>query len=288
MKTFAQTLVPSVLTSVQLTALRTFFCVMARAAPATAVRMAADMFCTPPRGSRPTAAKALLASARPFNFYAMGARMQGWSWGDGPAVYLVHGWGGRALSFARFVEPLRQDGYQVVAFDAPGHGASQGRISSPLHFSAALQVAVDLLGPAEAVIAHSAGATASAFAMRDGLTVKRVVFLGALAYPLRPLYQFLNGIGLPPVLIRSVEQYMERQFYISWPALIVPVFASRMTAPLLAIHDEDDPRVPWTDSAAIVEAWPNARLVTTKGLGHRGLLRNQRVLECAQEFISGR
>ncbi len=31
-----------------------------------------------------------------------------WSWGEGPAVLLLHGWGGRAVHLREFVEPLLQ------------------------------------------------------------------------------------------------------------------------------------------------------------------------------------
>ena len=42
-------------------------------------------------------------------------------WGRGPAVYLLHGWGGRSTQWSSFVEPLTRAGLTAVAFDAPGH-----------------------------------------------------------------------------------------------------------------------------------------------------------------------
>ena len=45
-------------------------------------------------------------------------------WGQGPLVLLVHGWNGRGSQLGSFVEPLLEGGFQVVTFDAPGHGAS--------------------------------------------------------------------------------------------------------------------------------------------------------------------
>ncbi|MGZ5446135.1 MAG: alpha/beta hydrolase [Thermoanaerobaculia bacterium] len=47
-----------------------------------------------------------------------------WSWGEGPAVLLVHGWGGHAAQFQSFVEPLVRAGFRAIAFDAPSHGSS--------------------------------------------------------------------------------------------------------------------------------------------------------------------
>ena len=51
--------------------------------------------------------------------------------------------------------------------------------------------------------------------------------------------------------------------------------------------DRDDDEVAWTDGAAIAEAWPGARLVTTTGLGHRRILRDAQVVSQAVSFVSG-
>jgi alpha-beta hydrolase superfamily lysophospholipase len=48
-------------------------------------------------------------------------------WGEsGPLVLLAHGWSSCAARLVDFVEPLMSAGFQVVGFDAPGHGASSG------------------------------------------------------------------------------------------------------------------------------------------------------------------
>jgi hypothetical protein len=52
-------------------------------------------------------------------------------------------------------------------------------------------------------------------------------------------------------------------------------------------HDRDDAEVPWSDGAAIAGAWPGARLVTTDGLGHRRILRDERVVSQAVAFVRG-
>ena len=57
--------------------------------------------------------------------------------------------------------------------------------------------------------------------------------------------------------------------------------------PLLVFHDRDDAEVPWSDGAAIAGAWPGARLVTTAGLGHRRILRDERVVSQAVAFVKG-
>lgn len=91
-------------------------------------------------------------------------------WGQrGPLVLLMHGWNGRASQLGAFVAPLVGAGFQVVAFDAPGHGASAGSRSSIVEFADAFECVLDAVRPffqpLHGVIAHSMGGSAVTFAL---------------------------------------------------------------------------------------------------------------------------
>jgi hypothetical protein len=58
--------------------------------------------------------------------------------------------------------------------------------------------------------------------------------------------------------------------------------------PLLLVHDPDDPDSPYSTSERIVGVWPDAKLVTTRGLGrlaHYRILRHRPAIQAAVEFI---
>jgi len=94
-------------------------------APRLASHLAERMFLTPPRPRRPAGERTLIASAHARTVpIGAGSHVQTWTWGKGPRVLLVHGWGGRGSQLGAFVEPLVSCGFSVVAFDAPGHGES--------------------------------------------------------------------------------------------------------------------------------------------------------------------
>src|SRR5688572_13678689 len=107
--------------------------------PAHAARLAARLFLTPPRPKRPTHEAAVLSAAREDAVEVGGRRVRTWTWGDGPTVLLVHGWGGRGSQLAAFVEPLLAHGLSVTAFDAPAHGDSDGRQATLPEMIAALR-----------------------------------------------------------------------------------------------------------------------------------------------------
>src|SRR5262245_31924667 len=109
------------------------------ASPRMAAALVEHVFLrTPPRRARPPEEMALLGRGTRFAVSVGGERLAAWRWGEGPAVLLAHGWGGRGGQLRAFVAPLVDAGFQVVAHDAPGHGASPGRSASLPAFAAAL------------------------------------------------------------------------------------------------------------------------------------------------------
>lgn len=270
-----------------LSPVRATFAVLGRLAPSLAATWAMDLFFTPRGRRRSPRIGAFLAAGRRFDVSFKGQRVAAWSWGEGPAVYLVHGWAGMGGQLAAFGPPLLAGGFRVVTFDAPGHGASAGRRSSIVHFEGALQAVAEKEGPAHAVIAHSLGAAAVARALTRGFEAGRVVFIGPTGGPRDWAERFRRHLGVPTHVMASMRQRSERWLGASWADFDVPMLAQRQVAPLLIFHDRDDAEVPWSDGAAIAKAWPGARLMTTAGLGHRRILRDERVVSQSVAFVKG-
>jgi pimeloyl-ACP methyl ester carboxylesterase len=256
-------------------------------APGLAADWALDLFFTPRgrRGSRRI--RSLLSGARPFDVTVDGGRLACWSWGEGPCVYLLHGWAGVGGQLGAFVPPLLASGFRVVTFDAPGHGASTGRRSSIVHFARALQEIVAQEGPAHAVIAHSLGAAAATRAFAQGLEADRAVYIGPTGGPRDWAERFRRHLGVPRPVMAAMRERAERWLGASWDEFDVAALARGQTTPLLVFHDRHDAEVPWSDGAGITSAWPGAQLVTTNGLGHRRILRDPRVVSQAVSFVKG-
>jgi pimeloyl-ACP methyl ester carboxylesterase len=266
---------------------RAAFAILGRVAPGLAAAWALDLFFTP-RGRRASPrTTAFLAAARRFEVSAGGARVAGWSWGDGPPVYLVHGWAGVGAQLAAFAPPLIAGGFRVVTFDAPGHGASGGRRSSIIHFANALAAVVAREGRPHAVIAHSLGAAAVVRAFTQGLPAGRAVFVGPTGGPRDWAERFRRELGVPAHVMATMRARSERWLGASWDDFDIPALARTQAVPLVVFHDRDDGEVPWSDGAAIAAAWPAARLVTTTALGHRRILRDERVVRDAVSFVTG-
>lgn len=252
--------------------------------PALAAPVAERMFLTAPRHPQPAHELAALRSARRTIVHA-DSPITVWTWGHGPAVLLVHGWGGRGAQLASFVPPLVAQGYSVMTFDAPGHGTSPERESSVVDFVHAIQAVDRVLGPVRGVIAHSIGAVATAVALRQGLGADAAVLLAPPADLTVYADVMLETLGFGRRTRDLMRERVEHRLGVPWSTLAVGSFAPQMRTPLLVIHDREDSEVPWQDGAIIAQAWPGATLTTTSGLGHRRLLRDADVVSDVVGFL---
>ena len=287
----------------QLRFFRALFRGITPVAPGAAAALAMVLFRRPPRHRDSEEERGTLAKAERLSLSQDGKPLAAWRWGRGPAVLLVHGWGSRGSRLASFVAPLTGAGFSVVSFDAPGHGASAGRLSSLPQFIGAIQAVARELGdngksgsgcrsagpvPAtfSGIVAHSMGGAATTLAMGRGLSVGRVVFLAPAADPAGYSERFAELIGLTPGVLARMKRSIERRFGQSWDEFDVLRAAAKMTAPLLVFHDREDRDVAWEDGAAIARTWPGAEFVSTSGLGHRRIVHDPDVVSRAVAFLA--
>ena len=268
-------------------AIRRSFPRLSRMAPSLSARLAEILFRVPPPRHTRLKREQRILDEGDFSRTAFLARtLPTWRWGKGPAVLLVHGWGGHAGRLTPFVRFLLDAGFSVVAFDAPGHGIARGRLSSLPAFVAAIRALEEAHGPFHSVIGHSLGAAAAALAVRDGLRAQRLVLLAPPSDLERYTGRFARIMRIPPTVRDSMKERLEKRFQIRWAELKVAGRPASGEIPLLIFHDRRDVRVPMSDGVEIVHSWPNATLVRTTGLGHHRILRDEKVISRAVSFSS--
>ncbi len=255
-------------------------------APGATARLAQEIFFTPPRTPVRQAERAVLARGASFTVEVGGRRVAGWAWGEGPVILLAHGWGGHAGQMTALVEPAVAAGCRVVAIDLPAHGASEGRVSSLVHFAAALERAAALWQPVQAVVAHSFGAAASTLALSHGLAAQRAVFFAPPSRFDTFWSRFRTAAGVSEEvwrrMMRSAESWLDVRFDGIAPLDLAPA----MQVPLLVLHDGGDREVPCAEGVELARAWPGAVLERTEGLGHLRLLRDAGCVARAVQFAA--
>lgn len=123
-------------------------------------------------------------------------------WGKGNhKVILTHGWGSKALDFSEIVTALNQTGdFEVIAFDAPGNGSSEGDLSNLLLYTQAVKAVVLHYGKPDVVVGHSLGAMANVIALREmGIKPSILISLTPL-FQLKENFEYsMNAIGISAV-----------------------------------------------------------------------------------------
>jgi len=257
------------------------FANVGRVAPRLTSVVAAELFRTTHRSSPRPGEREVLESATASRI----AGMQVWSWGEGPIVLLVHGWNGRSTQLGGFVSPLVARGHRVVAFDALGHGDSDGTKSSLPELANCIRQVVDELGGVYAIVAHSLGGAATTYALAYGLDAERVVFISPPADPREFLKMFAAALGINDDVRERVRQRLERRLGVPMEQMRAKALAPRMEIPLLVVHDRDDKEVPYSVGRRIASQWPGAELIITEGLGHQRILGDPNVRDAAVRFV---
>ncbi len=210
------------------------------------------------------------------------------SWGEGPAVLLVHGWSSRGTHWGAFVDALTEAGFRAVAVDSPGHGDSPGDRCHVLELGLRLVEVARQLGPLAGVVAHSFGAGATVLALDRGLRADRVALLSGPA----SLAKVVERWGLDhhlteeemPALLDRVERAVGEPI----EQLDLMRIVDGLDLPALIVHDRSDEDVPVGDGLAVASAWPGAKLLLTERYGHRRILIAREVVREVVAFLGDR
>jgi uncharacterized protein len=176
-------------------------------------------------------------------------------------IVILHGAGSRKESHYDFGRAARAAGYAALAFDLPGHGASDGPMDGGVLDDVAAMAALLPPGPVALRGSSLGGFLALAAARRAGARAVIAICPADSALLLQGLrsgrFDFdADAATLGPVL---EEVDLER-------------VAAALDAPLLLLHAEGDESVPVASSRALAAAaGDRARLIVTPGGHHRAI-----------------
>src|SRR5665647_2151986 len=116
--------------------IRTKFKLLAAVSKRKAATEAFTLFCTP--FLRPIVKfQPAFHHAEQLSVDMDGKIMRGYRWKGGTSgtVMLIHGFASLSAKFQHYIHPLLKHGFDVLAFDAPAHGASAGKTVNAIQYS---------------------------------------------------------------------------------------------------------------------------------------------------------
>ena len=102
-------------------------------APRKAASSAFELFCTPFSGKPERPMPLIFEKGEHLSVKIEGnLTLRGWKWepeadiATNKKILILHGFDSYSYRFEKYIRPLKKEGFTIMAFDAPGHGISDG------------------------------------------------------------------------------------------------------------------------------------------------------------------
>ncbi|TIS58804.1 alpha/beta hydrolase [Mesorhizobium sp.] len=208
-------------------------------------------------------------------------------------VLVIHGWRSRTEYMRALIEGYRDVGYRVVSLDLPGHGQSQGRRLTMVNAVDAARIAGEWFGPFVAVVGHSFGGAVAANAIAGSignippLAAGRLVLIAAPSSLPAIFADFSRMLNVGPRSQVAMADRVERIAGRPLREFTGDRQLAHTPVPTLVIHAPDDREVSADHARLYAGAGDHVRLYWAEGLGHRRILADKGVIECAVGFVAG-
>ncbi|MFT3980534.1 MAG: alpha/beta hydrolase [Ferruginibacter sp.] len=209
--------------------------------------------------------------------------------GGKKTLLILHGFSSSYHKFDHLAAAFVEKDYRVLAFDAPAHGVSDGKMVNALDYSNMIKEIMRLFGPVDFFIAHSFGGLALSLALEavpHNASVKVVLIAPATetTTAMTDALKFLQ-VSNP----RTKEALAQHIVTISgngpeWFSIRRAI--RNIQAKVLWIHDEEDFITPVSDVLKVQEDHPpHVEFYFTQGLGHQKIYRDAEVKEKIIKFL---
>jgi hypothetical protein len=199
-------------------------------------------------------------------------------WGTGTHIILLtHGWASKALDLSEIISALRQiDDLQIIAFDAPGNGSSEGDLSNLLLYVQAVKAVVFHYGQPAIMIGHSLGAMANIIASTElQSTPDLFISLTPLVRLKENFEASMDVIGISTLNQDNFLKSFKDKFGVNASEFTLNSKYNFKTQPNHWIaFDKNDPISPYTYLKEFSEAYPSITLDNYDGEGHYKILKS--------------
>lgn len=270
---------------------KTKFKTLALISTRKAAEAAFKLFCTPYSGKPKREQPLVFRKAEELQLDIAGLKISGWRWvpekPNGKKILIVHGFDSCSYKFEKYVPLFLKEGFEVLAFDAPGHGVSEGKyIYIPLYRDMLLKIN-EHYGPIYGIMAHSLGGMAAGLMVEYLQNIPKLILIAPAVELERGLNNFANFVGLSDEIKRELSQVIvdAGQLPISFYSLSRAV--QKISSSILWLHDERDSICPFDDVLPVINMnLPHIQFYITKGLGHSNIYKNSKSIQKVVSFLA--
>lgn len=227
---------------------------------------------------------AIFQKAEKLSFMLDAHTLRGFRWlpgtGTGKKILIVHGFNSYAYKFEKYIQPLQKEGFEVILFDAPGHGTSDGKLINAFLYKKAVLRMEELYGPLYGIMGHSLGGLAAALAFEDlpANENRKLVLIAPATETESAIAGFFRLIPaadkIKNAFVTLVTELADKPVsYYSVSRVI-----KNINAPVLWIHDKHDTVCSFIDVQPLLSlVLPHTRFIVTENLGHNRIYKDDSV-----------
>jgi esterase/lipase len=257
---------------------------IALVSPRKAAEAAFDLFCTPYFGKPAKKAPPVFHKAENLSFEMDGLTLRGFRWQpehpNGKKILIVHGFSSYSYKFEKYILPLKKEGFEVILFDAPGHGTSDGKLINAFVYKNALLQIDKLYGPVYGIMGHSLGGLAATLAFEElsGQEKRKLVLIAPATETERAISNFFT---LVPVDDKTKQAFIELVTELAGSPVSyysVSRVVKALKAPVLWVHDRHDNICTFEDVKPLLALdLPHVKFIITEQLGHSKVYKDNKV-----------
>lgn len=256
-----------------------------------AAEKAFDIFCTPYSKGVKQKEPPIFHKATKKQLVFDGLKISGFQWnpeqGHGKKILIVHGFSSYSYKFEKYIQPLLKEGFEVLAFDAPGHGLSEGNRINALIYQRFLLTIEEQLGSLYGFIAHSLGGLASTLAIEQLAGERKLVLIAPATETRSATAGFYNMFRIDASVQAEFEQLIFRMTGLSLEHFSVSRAIRVIRSPVLWIHDKKDTICPYADTLPVQsQNLSHVQFHITNGLGHNKIYRDKEVIQTVIHFLT--
>jgi pimeloyl-ACP methyl ester carboxylesterase len=265
---------------------------IAMVSPRKAAEQAFHVFCTPyskgVKQKEPVIFHKAIKHQLPFE----GFQTKGFQWipdePNGQKLFIIHGFSSYSYKFEKYIQPLLKEGFEVLAFDAPAHGLSDGKMINALIYMRFLKHIEQKFGPVNGFIAHSLGGLATALLAEqlDQSVSRKLVLIAPATETRSAIAGFYSMFRIKEPVQTEFEQLIQEMTGKPVDHFSIKRVVQSIQFPILWVHDKGDSICPYKDTIPVQSMQlPHIQFSITEGLGHNKIYRDKQVMGIIIDFL---
>ena len=218
-------------------------------------------------------------------------KIQQYEWGkeNNKTALLIHGWEGQAGNFAALIKILVDNGYHVVAFDAPSHGRSSIGKTNMFEFSNFLGTQFVKLNPS-LIISHSFGSVNTAIVLKRNQNIKIDMWI-MVTTPLRfitRVNEISKQFGINAKTQNKLINLIQKDTNENIDQLDMAITCNELANvnQAIIVHSKTDKVLPIEGAREVAKSFERSQLIELDNLGHYSILWSKELNKIVVENIT--